>query len=98
VVICLSRGADCLHMVQVMPLHSKTLNPSISCLIYIQTGFTFLVPAYRGPGKEAVKWVYLCVIGDFPFEVLCRFCSSKIVKIVWFCKLIIEEYFICRLW
>ena len=33
--------------------------PHISCLILIQTGFTFLVPAYPGfPGKEAVKWVY----------------------------------------
>jgi len=24
VVICLERGADCLHMVQLMPLHPKT--------------------------------------------------------------------------
>jgi len=24
VVICLQRGADCLHMVQLMPLHPKT--------------------------------------------------------------------------
>ena len=33
-------------------------NPIISCLIYIQTGFTFLVMAYPGcPGKEAVKRV-----------------------------------------
>jgi len=33
-------------------------NPIISCLIYLQTGFTFLVPAYPGcPGKEAIKWV-----------------------------------------
>jgi len=33
-------------------------NPIISCHIFIQTGFTFLVPAYPGcPGKEAVKRV-----------------------------------------
>ena len=33
-------------------------NPIISCLILIQTGFTFLVPAYPGcPGKEAIKRV-----------------------------------------
>ena len=33
-------------------------NPVISCLISIQTGVTFLVPAYTGcPEKEAVKWV-----------------------------------------
>ena len=31
VVICLQQGADCLHMVQLMPLPSK--NPVISCLI-----------------------------------------------------------------
>jgi len=37
VVICLERGADYLHMVQLMPLLSK--NPIISFLIKIQTGF-----------------------------------------------------------
>jgi len=31
VVICLQRGVDCLHMIQLMPLASK--NPIISCLI-----------------------------------------------------------------
>ena len=57
-VICLERGADCLHMVQLMPLPSP--NPIISYLIEIETGFTFLsVPAYPGcPGKEAVKRLY----------------------------------------
>ena len=39
-VICVEQGADCLHTVQLMPLHSQ--NSIISCLIYIQTGFTFL--------------------------------------------------------
>jgi len=38
-VICLERGADCMHKVQLMPLPSK--NPIISCLIEIQTGFAF---------------------------------------------------------
>ena len=52
--VCLDRGADCLHMVQLMPLSSQ--NPIISCLMLIQTGFTFLFPAYPGcPGKKAVK-------------------------------------------
>jgi len=56
VVVCLERGADCLHMVQLTPLPSQ--NPTIFCLIKIQTGFTFLVPAYAGcPGKKAVKQV-----------------------------------------
>ena len=55
VVICLERGADCLHIVQMMPLPSQ--NPIISCLNCIQTGVTFLSLAYLGfPGKEAVKW------------------------------------------
>jgi len=31
VVVCLERGADCLHAVQLMPLPSQ--NPVISCLI-----------------------------------------------------------------
>jgi len=37
VVICLERGADCLHMVQ-----DATAIPIFSCLVKIQTGFTFL--------------------------------------------------------
>jgi len=57
-VMCLERGADCLHMVQLMSLHPKT--PIISFLVYIQTGFqTFLMPAYPGcPGKQAVRRVW----------------------------------------
>jgi len=52
----MERCADCLHMVQLIPLPSP--NPIISCLIYIQTGFTFLVLAYPiCPGKEAIKWM-----------------------------------------
>ena len=43
VVICLEQGADCLYMVQLMPLHSNTL--SSLALFLIQTGFTFLVLA-----------------------------------------------------
>jgi len=30
VVICLERGAGCLHMVQLMPLHPKTLSSLVS--------------------------------------------------------------------
>ena len=37
VVICLERGADCLHMVQLMPPPSQ--NPIISWLTEIRTGF-----------------------------------------------------------
>jgi len=33
-------------------------NPIMSCLIQIQTGFTFVVPTYPGcPGKETAKQV-----------------------------------------
>ena len=61
-VICLERGADCLHMVQLMPLPPP--NPIISCLIQFQTRFTFLVLANPGcPGEEAVKRVYSSVNG-----------------------------------
>jgi len=58
VVIYLERDEDCLHMVHLMPLHPKT--PS-SRLVYIHTGFTFVVPAYADcPAKEAVKREVSC--------------------------------------
>jgi len=41
VVIRLERGADCLHMVQLMPLPSPKPRHLLP-----QTGFTFVVPAY----------------------------------------------------
>jgi len=51
-VVCLERGAD-LHVVQLMPLPL-----TVSCSSKIQTGFTFLVPAYpTSPGQRAVKRV-----------------------------------------
>jgi len=54
--ICLERDAD-LHMAQLMPLPL-----TVSCFSKIQTGFTFLVPAYPGgPGKRAVKRMCVCV-------------------------------------
>jgi len=52
VVICLELGVD-LHMAQLMPLPL-----TVSCLIKIQIGFVFLLPAHPGsPGKRAVKRV-----------------------------------------
>ena len=48
-VISLERGAD-LHMFQLMPLPL-----TVSCFSKIQIGFTFLVPAYPGCPKKAVK-------------------------------------------
>ena len=49
----LQRGANDLHMVQLMHCH-----PIISSFIKIQIGLNFLVPAYLGcRGKEAVKRV-----------------------------------------
>jgi len=54
-VICLERGADDLHMVQLM-----SLPPIISCIIKIRNSSAFLVLAYPGcPRKEAVKWGYI---------------------------------------
>ena len=63
-VIYLERGANDLHMVQLMPL------PPHHLFIKIQIGLTFLLPAYPGcPRKEAIKWmpvliyrVYLVVV------------------------------------
>ena len=59
-IICLERGADCLHMAQLMPLPL-----TVSCSSKIQIGFTFLVPAHPGsPGKRTVKRVCMCVFSD----------------------------------
>jgi len=47
-----------MHMAQLMPLPL-----TVSCFSKIQTGFTFLVPAYPGsPGQGAVKRVCVCVL------------------------------------
>jgi len=44
--------------VQIVCKAGATAIPNISCLIQIQTGFAFLVPAYPGGlGKDAIKWV-----------------------------------------
>ena len=56
-VICLERGANDLHMVQLMPLPPRRLllqqNPK---------WFILLVLAYPGcPGKKAIKWLCVCV-------------------------------------
>jgi len=56
VVICLERDADCLRVVQLMPLLPKT--PSSLASFKLETDCTFLVLANPGcPGKEAVQWV-----------------------------------------
>jgi len=55
--ICLQRSAD-LHVdvIQLMPLPL-----TVSCSSKIQTGFTFLAPAYPGsPGQRAVERVCVC--------------------------------------
>jgi len=55
-VVCLQQGADCLHIVQLMPLPSQ--NPIISCLPHLNPDWFYLSGTYPGcPGKEAVKWV-----------------------------------------
>jgi len=52
-IICLERGANDLHMVQLMPLPPHHL-----LLLQNTEWFTLLVPAYPVcPGKKAVKQV-----------------------------------------
>jgi len=63
VVICSERGADDLHMVQLMPI--------ICCFIKIQIGLIFVVPAYSGyPGQEAVQWMFV----THSFELIFTHC------------------------
>ena len=66
-VICLERGADCLHMLQLMPLPL-----TVSCFSKIQIGFTFLLLAHPdSAGKRAVKrvryWNCVHVVCDASF-------------------------------
>jgi len=56
-VVCLERGSNDLHMVQLMPLPPHHLllqqNPE---------WFILLIPAYPGcPGKKAIKRLFVCV-------------------------------------
>ena len=54
-VICLERGALQTHTAQLMPLPL-----TVTCFSKIQTGFSFLVPAYLGSPGRAVKRVCVC--------------------------------------
>jgi len=46
---------------------------TVSCSSKIQIGFTFLVPAYPGcPGKEAVKWLLLLLLGRQEGHPACK--------------------------
>ena len=70
-VVCLERGANDLHMVQLtpLPLHHLLLqqNPE---------WFILLVPAYPGcPGKKTVKMLCVCVCW---YHILCH-CPMVIV-------------------
>ena len=68
---CLERGANCLHMFQLMPLY-----PTVS-LASLQS---FLVPAYPGcPGKDAVKRV--CSVVMCTCDGLCR--PSQVTPMTW---------------
>jgi len=44
VVTCLERGADCLHMVQLIPLHPKTPSSALASF-KSRLVFTFPIPA-----------------------------------------------------
>jgi len=58
-VISLERDANDLIAFQLMPLPP---HPIVSCFIKIQIGLTFMLLAYPGcHGKEAVKWVSVCL-------------------------------------
>jgi len=55
----------CMEEVQMICIWSSWCHchPTVSCLIKIQIGFTFLASAYPGfPGKEAAKRVSVCLV------------------------------------
>jgi len=55
---------------------------TVSCSSKIQIGFTFLVLAYPGcPGKEAVKWLLLLLLG----------CLNKTFLQISYCVLTVKE-------
>jgi len=57
-VVCLERGANDLHMVQLMPLQ-----PVISCFSKIQNGVSFWYrPTQVVLEIKAVKWWYVCMV------------------------------------
>ena len=74
VVICLERGADCLHVVQLMPLPSQNL--IISCLIQFQTGLPlwYQLTQVVSDKRSETKWK----LGNR--EVHIRFESIHFVK------------------
>jgi len=57
---CKKQSGGVLAWLSVWSEELMPLSLTVSCSSKIQTGFTFLVPAYPGcPGKEAVKWLLL---------------------------------------
>jgi len=56
VVICLERGADCLHMVDLMPLHPRTLCSSSSSSRYRSSYL---------PCHVCCEWLYGCLMASF---------------------------------
>ena len=81
-VICLERGADDLHMVQLMPLPPHHL-----LLLQNPEWFILLVTAYPDcPEKKAIKWLCMCVSLS-PFCNTCPYhrnlfcCSTEISRL-----------------
>ena len=57
-VICLERGADCLHLVQLMPLHPQTASSLASFKSRLVLPFWYQLNQDKGcPEKEAIKLV-----------------------------------------
>jgi len=80
VVICLVRGTDCLHVVQLMPLHPKTL--SFLATFKCRLVFTFLVSAYPGSSTFAFTAVWMLVGSDSWKPTHCSFSGANPVAMV----------------
>ena len=81
-VICLERAADCLHMVQLMPLPSQ--NPIISCLLRVGRSASNNDPAQglhtlkSGPAFVTGAFYTKCMLGAKLFKIVHCCISSNV--------------------
>jgi len=84
VVICLERGADCLHMVQLMPLHPKTPLSKSRLVLLFWHRLTQVIPEKRPlNGSSVVVLSRLCKVPlQRPHDSVTIISTSVVVVVV----------------